>query len=56
MIRALWANRRGIEWDMLVIWILVLIALVVIFLIIMLSRGKMNELVDKLANIFRFGT
>lgn len=56
MIRALWTNRRAIEWDMLVIWILVLIALVAIFIIIMLSRGKMDELVDKLANIFRFGT
>ncbi len=56
MIRALWTNRRAIEWDMLVIWILVLIALVVIFLIIVLSKDKMNELVDKLTNIFRFGT
>lgn len=55
MIRALWADRRAIEWDMLVIWILVLIALVVVFLIIVLSKDKMNELVGKLADIFRFG-
>lgn len=56
MIRALWKNRKAIAWDTLVIWILVLIALVVIFVIIALSGDKMNELIDKLADIFRFGT
>ncbi len=56
MIQALWKNRRAIAWDTLVIWILVIIALVVIFGIIALSGGKMNELVDKLADIFRFGS
>lgn len=56
MIRALWKSRRAIAWDTLVIWILVIIGLLVIFLIVALSGEKMNELVDNLADIFRFGS
>ncbi len=56
MIQALGKNRRAIAWDTLVIWILVIIGLLVIFLIVALSGEKMNTLVDKLADIFRFGS
>ena len=56
MIRALWKSRRAIAWDTLVIWILVIIGLLVIFLIVALSGEKMNDLVDKLAKMFRFGS
>lgn len=56
MIKALRKDRKAIAWDTLVIWILVLIALVVIFIIVGISGDKMGGLVDKIANIFRFGS
>ena len=49
-------DKRGIEWDAMVVWILLLLVLIALLIIIALSRGTLDEIVQKIADIFRFGT
>ncbi|MBS3164479.1 hypothetical protein J4439_03535 [Candidatus Woesearchaeota archaeon] len=48
--------RRGtIQWDTIVIWVLLLLGLLILLAVIAVSREKMLALVQKIAEALRFG-
>ena len=49
-------NKRGLEFETLIKWIIALIVLVIGVLAIIVLRGRGSDLIDKLINIFKFGS
>ncbi len=55
MMRMLFRNKKGIEWDALIIWILLIAGIVLIITIIALMKGKGDTILHRITDIFRFG-
>ena len=48
-------DKRGLEFETLAKWIIGLIALVIVALGIVLLKSRGGSLINKIAEIFRFG-
>ena len=47
-------NKRGLEFETLITWIIALVALGIAILGIVILRGRGSDIIDKLLAIFRF--
>lgn len=48
-------NKRGMEFETLIKWIIAIVVLIIGVLAIIILKGRGSELIDKLLNVLRFG-